>query len=227
MELVHTPYRTVHPKQTRLSCWHLADLSLCITYSVQFKEKRPESEQHRGGPGMKSLKRRVSKRALSGLLLTGFFSFSFSLPPSNPHKRVFNPQYLGPGPYGTVQHRTLQSPSHQNFLLRIAQSGVTVTTALRLATTRACPALSVNLAPHARLSVISRHLTPRQPLPPLNTPYSSYSQSPIQQARLSSSVADMSSTQPPHPALLIPGPIEFDDAVLQSMSHYRHASLHF
>ncbi|KAF2184332.1 PLP-dependent transferase [Zopfia rhizophila CBS 207.26] len=28
------------------------------------------------------------------------------------------------------------------------------------------------------------------------------------------------SGQPPHPALLIPGPIEFDDAVLQSMSHY-------
>jgi alanine-glyoxylate transaminase/serine-glyoxylate transaminase/serine-pyruvate transaminase len=29
------------------------------------------------------------------------------------------------------------------------------------------------------------------------------------------------SSQPPHPALLIPGPIEFDDAVLNSMSHYR------
>ncbi|KAI9751162.1 MAG: hypothetical protein M4579_006180 [Chaenotheca gracillima] len=28
------------------------------------------------------------------------------------------------------------------------------------------------------------------------------------------------SSQAPHPALLIPGPIEFDDAVLQSMSHY-------
>ncbi|KAF2840770.1 PLP-dependent transferase [Patellaria atrata CBS 101060] len=28
------------------------------------------------------------------------------------------------------------------------------------------------------------------------------------------------SSQPEHPALLIPGPIEFDDAVLQSMSHY-------
>ncbi|OCK93904.1 PLP-dependent transferase [Cenococcum geophilum 1.58] len=28
------------------------------------------------------------------------------------------------------------------------------------------------------------------------------------------------SNQPPHPALLIPGPIEFDDAVLQAMSHY-------
>jgi alanine-glyoxylate transaminase/serine-glyoxylate transaminase/serine-pyruvate transaminase len=29
------------------------------------------------------------------------------------------------------------------------------------------------------------------------------------------------STQPEHPALMIPGPIEFDDAVLQAMSHYR------
>ncbi|KAJ3474893.1 hypothetical protein NLG97_g9649 [Lecanicillium saksenae] len=28
------------------------------------------------------------------------------------------------------------------------------------------------------------------------------------------------SSQAPHPTLLIPGPIEFDDAVLQSMSHY-------
>jgi len=31
------------------------------------------------------------------------------------------------------------------------------------------------------------------------------------------------SSQPNHPALLIPGPIEFDDAVLQSMSHYSEA----
>jgi alanine-glyoxylate transaminase/serine-glyoxylate transaminase/serine-pyruvate transaminase len=30
------------------------------------------------------------------------------------------------------------------------------------------------------------------------------------------------SSQPSHPALLIPGPIEFDDAVLTSMSHYRY-----
>jgi alanine-glyoxylate transaminase/serine-glyoxylate transaminase/serine-pyruvate transaminase len=30
------------------------------------------------------------------------------------------------------------------------------------------------------------------------------------------------SSQPSHPALLIPGPIEFDDAVLNSMSHYRY-----
>lgn len=37
--------------------------------------------------------------------------------------------------------------------------------------------------------------------------------------RSSSPSANMS-TQAPHPTLLIPGPIEFDDAVLQSMSHY-------
>jgi hypothetical protein len=30
------------------------------------------------------------------------------------------------------------------------------------------------------------------------------------------------SNQQPHPALLIPGPIEFDDAVLNSMSHHRY-----
>lgn len=30
------------------------------------------------------------------------------------------------------------------------------------------------------------------------------------------------SQQAAHPALLIPGPIEFDDAVLNSMSHYRY-----
>lgn len=30
------------------------------------------------------------------------------------------------------------------------------------------------------------------------------------------------SNQEPHAALLIPGPIEFDDAVLQAMSHYRY-----
>lgn len=29
------------------------------------------------------------------------------------------------------------------------------------------------------------------------------------------------SSQPEHPAVLIPGPVEFDDAVLQSMGHYR------
>jgi len=31
------------------------------------------------------------------------------------------------------------------------------------------------------------------------------------------------SNQPQHPTLLIPGPIEYSDEVLQSMSHYRYA----
>ena len=31
------------------------------------------------------------------------------------------------------------------------------------------------------------------------------------------------SNQAEHPALLIPGPIEFDDAVLNSMGHFRYA----
>ena len=30
--------------------------------------------------------------------------------------------------------------------------------------------------------------------------------------------------QPEHPALLIPGPVEFDDDVLGAMSHYRWES---
>ncbi len=33
------------------------------------------------------------------------------------------------------------------------------------------------------------------------------------------------SKQAEHPTLLIPGPIEFDDEVLQAMSHYRYAPL--
>ena len=43
-----------------------------------------------------------------------------------------------------------------------------------------------------------------------------------QERRLSTShPIPIMSSQPEHPTLLIPGPIEFDDAVLQSMSHYR------
>ena len=71
----------------------------------------------------------------------------------------------------------------------------------------------------ARLSLISRHLAPDYPI---NTPYTverlprtfDTSLLPNLQTRKMSS-------QPEHATLLIPGPIEFDDAVLQSMSHYR------
>ncbi len=77
----------------------------------------------------------------------------------------------------------------------------------------------------ARLSLISRHLAP---VYPINTPFTverlpdtiDTSLLPKTQTRNLSTPAKMS-TQAAHPTLLIPGPIEFDDAVLQSMSHFR------
>jgi hypothetical protein len=98
------------------------------------------------------------------------------------------------------------------------------------------PLSSFTLAPpRSRLSLISRHL--EQALPEINTPFST--------ERLSTDQDDIDytprkrdppkpaspkeknkmSNQPEHPALLIPGPIEFDDDVLQSMGHFRCAEL--
>lgn len=88
--------------------------------------------------------------------------------------------------------------------------------------------------PRARLSLISRHLQQR-PFIEINTPFSSERQASredeLPYAPLTRppptpaepSKPDMSS-QPEHPALLIPGPVEFDDEVLQSMSHYRYVA---
>ncbi|PQE10932.1 hypothetical protein CJF32_00007774 [Rutstroemia sp. NJR-2017a WRK4] len=79
------------------------------------------------------------------------------------------------------------------------------------------PAINYIVAPHARLSAISRHIDPNIADSSLQTPPT------IQSRRLSSSKSSDNtkmSSQPDHPALLIPGPIEFDDAVLQSMSHF-------
>ena len=86
-----------------------------------------------------------------------------------------------------------------------------------------------------RLSLISRHLDQQLPLPDLNPPFSTERNSaepdefvykPIDRSAYpsiddsSSQSSPTMSTQAPHPTLLIPGPIEFDDEVLQSMSHY-------
>lgn len=85
-----------------------------------------------------------------------------------------------------------------------------------------------------RLSLISRHFDNRLPLPELNTPFSSERLSvepddveykPIERPlpplpAISPTTKATMSSQTPHNTLLIPGPIEFDDAVLQSMSHY-------
>lgn len=71
----------------------------------------------------------------------------------------------------------------------------------------------------ARLSLISRHL---DPVYPINTPYT-VERLPdiIETSLLTKAQIRKMSSQPTHPTLLIPGPIEFDDAVLQSMSHFR------
>lgn len=82
-----------------------------------------------------------------------------------------------------------------------------------------------------RLSLISRHLDQRLPLPELNTPFSTERNSlapddleykPIDRSSppTPTSPTPKMSSQAPHNTLLIPGPIEFDDAVLQSMAHY-------
>ncbi|KAJ9661866.1 hypothetical protein H2201_006346 [Coniosporium apollinis] len=92
-----------------------------------------------------------------------------------------------------------------------------------------------------RLALISRHLD-QSPFLELNTPFSTERSAPLEadieyqasKPTPSRSTSKGTQTQPPkeqekpakmsnqepHPALLIPGPIEFDDAVLNSMSHY-------
>ncbi|KAI9785757.1 MAG: hypothetical protein M1839_008774 [Geoglossum umbratile] len=89
------------------------------------------------------------------------------------------------------------------------------------------PTKSIQLASpaKARLSLISRHLG--KPGLALNTPFSIEGVGPIDLAPPSPvpikptlNQTDPMSTQVNHPTLLIPGPVEFDDEVLQSMAHY-------
>ncbi|KAI1438659.1 alanine--glyoxylate aminotransferase [Xylaria sp. CBS 124048] len=69
--------------------------------------------------------------------------------------------------------------------------------------------------PALRLASISQHLAAQS-----QSSASASSLSVNQSRSLSGSSVSKMSSQPSHPTLLIPGPIEFDDAVLQSMSHY-------
>jgi alanine-glyoxylate transaminase/serine-glyoxylate transaminase/serine-pyruvate transaminase len=103
-------------------------------------------------------------------------------------------------------------------------------------------------AAKSRLDLLSKHLNHKSPLE-LNTPFSTERTShledpngnriirnkpqPVSREQPQSQLVNKPkpaaprnmSTQAAHPALLIPGPIEFDDAVLQSMSHYRYRAL--
>lgn len=94
----------------------------------------------------------------------------------------------------------------------------------------------------SRLNLISRHLDSAKSFLELNTPFSTERSAHLEDAhgnrikrekvnevkksiqeakKITPEIPKKMSSQPEHPALLIPGPIEFDDAVLTSMSHYR------
>ncbi len=91
------------------------------------------------------------------------------------------------------------------------------------------------------MSLISRHLV-QAPRFQLNTPYAAlrdasveddieykpsrpdFIKQPKQKTEETNRMATNTSEQPDHPTVLIPGPIEFDQEVLQSMSHYRYDS---
>jgi len=156
---------------------------------------------------------------------------------------LFFGSYRGPDPHPFVsilsiaRTSALVSESQEGFLLLIYSRSLSVLsnragtdTTFRLATLalRAFyPAIKL-APPLARLSVISRHLDPR-PSVPINTAFSieKISSNASTQSRSFSSDKPKMSGQPNHPTLLIPGPIEFDDAVLQSMSHHRYERLHY
>jgi alanine-glyoxylate transaminase/serine-glyoxylate transaminase/serine-pyruvate transaminase len=96
-------------------------------------------------------------------------------------------------------------------------------------------------SPNDRLTQITKHLDSK-PFLELNTPFSTERSSRFEDERGNTikrhtppatkaeqpvqkqvpAAPKKMSQQKPHPALLIPGPIEFDDAVLESMSHYRY-----
>ncbi|KAL2399914.1 Alanine-glyoxylate aminotransferase 1 [Exophiala dermatitidis] len=139
--------------------------------------------------------------------------------------------------------RLLHRPLHHRAVHVGHRTGIRVTT-----TTRLYPPTVANLAPSrpysaatTRLSLISRHLQEhhQSSYPPINTPYTAERDSlpassddlpytplprsppsPVQKRQLSTSSSAKMSTQPPHPTLLIPGPIEISDEVSQSMGHY-------
>jgi alanine-glyoxylate transaminase/serine-glyoxylate transaminase/serine-pyruvate transaminase len=96
----------------------------------------------------------------------------------------------------------------------------------------------------SRLALFSKHFLPK-PFLELNTPFSTERSAhledeegriikkktvpPIEESKKEAQVVKEAKTvkmssQAPHPALMIPGPIEFDDAVLDAMSHYRYAT---
>lgn len=91
---------------------------------------------------------------------------------------------------------------------------------------------SSHSTPQSRLSLISRHLQDTNTLQ-LNTPYSTERQSiseqdfdappPQQKQEPPKQPSPTMSSQKEHPTVLIPGPIEYSDQVLDAMGTFRYA----
>lgn len=120
---------------------------------------------------------------------------------------------------------TMASPRNtRHFSYAVPDSGA------RRATSSPTQSTPFPSTPQSRLSLISRHLQDPNTLQ-LNTPYSTERQASreedfdapaTQVEKESNKPAANMSAQEPHPTVLIPGPIEYDDEVLKSMSHYRY-----
>lgn len=140
----------------------------------------------------------------------------------------YSPQVTGTSPIGcivpepllhaskdcsrTVRRAITQVPYSQQSLDSMRRAVRSVVPHLR----GGCPSY-ITMNPSARVSMISTHLSASSGLS-TSVP----STSSLQNRTLSTSQPSKMSSQPAHPTLLIPGPIEFDDAVLQSMSHFRY-----
>jgi hypothetical protein len=74
-----------------------------------------------------------------------------------------------------------------------------------------------------RLQLLSQHIEPSSPFPVIPPSHSQQIRNFSIARRLSQEKETpvKMSNQEPHATLLIPGPIEFEDEVLKSMSHYR------
>lgn len=115
------------------------------------------------------------------------------------------------------------SETHRSGYLTVAHVAAAASRLRLFGAAFGMPRSPSSSSPSQRLSLVSSHINN-------NTLHSSHTTSslaattgntllPATQSRTLSTM----SAQPEHPTLLIPGPIEFDDAVLQSMSHYRYA----
>ena len=154
------------------------------------------------------------------------------------HHSPFSRSSLGCSPA-----RLLHRPLHVQSIPRSPTVHYAVTSSgrfFKLASSRSRPYSQAT----SRLSLISRHLEEHQQSPylPINTPYTTEraslpsddlpwtppsppappprSPTQLQKRQFSTSPSAKMSSQPSHPSLLIPGPIEISDEVSQAMGHY-------